>query len=112
MTSARIQRSARVFQVLCITWILGLIAVAIVRRPPASTPLQARSFWELSAGALALVWVALALWADGFRFKPRGGSAHVITRGAAPSKYWLNVVLAAIMSFGLLFIGWRGLTPR
>lgn len=109
MTLTRIHRSARLFRLACNAWLLALITLEIAARRSADNPLHRRAFWELSCGTLALLWLTLALWADGYRFRGRGAPARTVTRAAAPTKYWLNIAFVAALSVGLLLSGWRSL---
>jgi hypothetical protein len=104
MINPRAAAAQRYFRAACFLWVL-LLPMGQVLHLPYLQPRWQEAGWELSAGALALFWVGLALWSGTVRLGYRGVGIRTVARLDAPRAFWGNLVIGAATGVLLVAFG-------
>jgi hypothetical protein len=104
VTTRRAAIARRLFRLACIVWV-ALVPIGQLLRLPYLRPPWREASWELSAGALTAVWVAVAAWSGVIALGYRGIGNRTVSQSEAPSAFWCHLAIGAFFGLALLGLG-------
>jgi hypothetical protein len=104
MMTTRAAIARRLFRGMCFLWLL-LVPVGQVARLPYLQPPWREATWLLSLGALALVWVGIALWSGVVQLGYRGIGSRLVARSEAAPVFWWHIAIGTGFGVVLVWIG-------